>query len=76
MNWTKTVNGVRYVHDEIAYRMSPAPYWVKDTSMEEHEKIMEWAKKNPPMPKQNDSMDTTTNKEVNMPKVPSDGVQN
>ena len=67
--WFKTVDGVRYVHDEIGYCWGLAPYWVKDTSMEEYQKIMEWAKENPPMPKQYDSMDTTTNKEVNMPKV-------
>jgi hypothetical protein len=72
----KTINGVRYVHDEIAYRMGPTPYWVVDTAMENHQKVMEWAKKNPPIPKQNDSTDTTANKEFNMAKELSNCGQN
>ena len=56
--------------------MGTAPYWMKDDFLEKQHMIAEWAKKNPPMPKQYDSMDNTTNKEVNMPKKLSDGEQN
>ena len=55
-----TVDGVRYVHDEIAYRMGTARYWEKETPIEEQLKIIEWAKMNPPMPKQNDITDNIT----------------
>lgn len=62
----KTINGVRYVHDEIAYRMGPTPYWIVDNSMENHKKVMEWAEKNPPIPKQNDGVDNIAHKESDM----------
>lgn len=55
-----TVDGVRYVHDEIGYCWGLAPYWVKETPIEEQLKIIEWAKTNPPMPKQNDIADNVT----------------
>jgi hypothetical protein len=67
----KTINGVRYVHDEIAYRMGPTPYWVVDTSIENHQKVIEWAKKNPPIPKQNGGADNTAHKESDIEQEPS-----
>lgn len=68
----KTVNGVRYVHDEIAYRMGTARYWEKGTPIEEQLKIIERAEKNPVMPKQHDSTNNITNKETGMEKELSD----